>query len=207
MNGSSFVSTMSKDAQDLYLNAAVFWAVQGNMSAYNSEIWRPEVPYQSVPENALKCAAQKGKCQCPPNGLVYYGAKNEDGMLDTSQNFTSRESFHHGWTPCKDSYFGDDTLPGVKKYCFCDHLVADGGKPKHEECSKEGGKCECELGGEVVFGTPNVGKPGFEFLADHIDKDADISGTTECDKDYFGSRPDKISNFRNLACFCEAPVS
>ena len=132
------------------------------MSAYNSEIYRPEVPYESVPQNAPKCAAQKGKCQCPPNGLVYYGAQTDDGMLDTTQNYTTRESFHHGWTPCKDSYFGNTTLPGIKKYCFCDELQAMGGKHEHLECAKEGGKCECELGGNVVFGTPYYdGKPGF----------------------------------------------
>jgi hypothetical protein len=54
------------------------------MSAYNSEIWRAEVPYKSIPENGIKCAAQKGKCQCPANAMVYYGAKNKDGFLDTT---------------------------------------------------------------------------------------------------------------------------
>lgn len=184
MDGASFVDTMSQEAQDAYLYSAVFWAVQGNMSAYNSKEWAAEVPYETRPENALYCATQKGKCQCPANGIVYYGAQDKDGFLDTTKDYTSREADHHGWTSCKDSYFGNETLPGKKKYCFCDELAAHG-TIKHETCAKEGGKCECEAGGNVVFGLLN-GRDSFDFKKHHIEKDADNSGTTECSQDYFG---------------------
>ena len=39
MDGPSFVDTMSEDAQDIYLKSAVFWSVQGNLSAWNSAYW------------------------------------------------------------------------------------------------------------------------------------------------------------------------
>lgn len=203
MDGPSFVDTMSEDAQDIYLKSAVFWSVQGNLSAWNSAYWQNEVPYESRPENALKCAAQKGKCQCPLNGIVYYGAKGSDGFLDMSQDYTSREAFHHGYTPCKDSYFGNETLPGEKKYCFCDEMAAHG-RVKHKTCGNEGGNCECEAGGNVVFGISN-GRDTFNFKLPHVEKDADRSGTTKCTKAYFGSRPEKQKNSDVLQCFCEPP--
>ena len=106
MDGKSFVKTMSSTAKDIYLSAAVFWAIQGNLSAYNSEVWKKDRPYVSIPQNAVKCAAQKGKCQCDVDSVVYYGAINENGQLDTTRNYTSQEADFHGYTSCKNDFLG-----------------------------------------------------------------------------------------------------
>ena len=84
LEGKGFVDTMSTEAIEFYSQAAKYWAQQGNFSAYMSEDWGSKRPPKSDPKNAVKCAAQKGKCQCHIDSIVYYGLKGSDGRLDTS---------------------------------------------------------------------------------------------------------------------------
>jgi hypothetical protein len=114
--------------------------------------WGTKRPPKSNPKDAVKCAAQKGKCQCHVDSVIYFGLKGLDGKLDTSQNYAVGEADHSGYTFCKNEVFGDP-LPGnnQKKYCFCDETVAmqDSNVTK---CSEENGLCQCEVGGSVIYG-------------------------------------------------------
>jgi hypothetical protein len=129
--------------------------------------------------------------------VVYYGAINEKDELDTTQEYTSRDAFYHGFTSCKNEYFGLDPLPGVKKYCFCDELKAHI-NDDYQPCAKNGEKCKCEVGGSVIMGQLDETGLTFDFKKDHTEIDADISGTTPCVKDYFfmGSNPN-VADIRN----------
>lgn len=75
---------MSIEAIKYYSQAAFYYASNGNFTAYMSKDWGTQRPPKSDPKNAVKCAAQKGKCECPINSLVYYGLKSSDGRLDTT---------------------------------------------------------------------------------------------------------------------------
>ena len=88
LGGKALVETMSVEAIELYVEVAKYWATFENFTAYNSSEWGTEQPPRSDPKNAVKCAAQKGKCQCPIDSIVYYGLKGSDGRLDTSQSYT-----------------------------------------------------------------------------------------------------------------------
>ena len=107
IDGQGFVNTMSKEAIDFYSEATVYWATQGNFTAYESKNWGTKRPPRSDPKNALKCAAEKGKCECHIDSVVYYGLKGTDGRLDTSKPYAVAEADHSGYTFCKDSFFGD----------------------------------------------------------------------------------------------------
>jgi hypothetical protein len=61
----------------------MYLAAEGNFSMYNSAKWSYKKPH-SKPENAFKCAAQRGKCQCVMGSTIYYGAKDENDRLDTN---------------------------------------------------------------------------------------------------------------------------
>jgi hypothetical protein len=88
------------------------------------------------------------------NGVVYYGAINDEGTLDTEQAFLSKPAFHHGYTFCRNDYFGYDPLPGTKKYCFCDYVAAKG-ETMYDQCATEGTNCQCDIGGSIIIGQPN----------------------------------------------------
>lgn len=125
VSGDEFVSCMSQEAVRFYADAAAYWATAGNLTAFNSRYWGTRVNKQIDPKNAVKCAAQKGKCECHADSIVYYGLKTSDNKLDTSVNFASAEADHSGYTFCKNQVFGDP-LPGDKrkKYCLCDESVS-----------------------------------------------------------------------------------
>jgi hypothetical protein len=114
--------------------------------------WGTKIPPKFDPKNAVKCAAQKSKCECHAESVVYYGLKGEDDKLDTSANFFMSEADHSGYTFCKNEVFGDP-LPGDKrkKYCFCDESVAmlDAAVSK---CAEDGSNCICEFGGTIIYG-------------------------------------------------------
>jgi len=124
MTGKEFVATMSEEAVEFYSEATTYWAKEGNLTAFNSMDWGTKIPIKTDPTNAVKCAAQKGKCECHTDSLVYYGLKTTDDKLDTSENYAVGEADHSGYTFCKNQVFGDP-LPGDKrkKYCFCDESV------------------------------------------------------------------------------------
>ena len=138
LNGDAFVSTMSQEAITFYSEASVYWATQGTFTAYKSVNWGTKRPPKSNPKDAVKCAAQKGKCQCHADSVVYYGIKGSDGKLNTSLNYAVSEADHSGYTFCKSDVFGDP-LPGnsQKKYCFCDETVAFEDS-EVKKCSEEG---------------------------------------------------------------------
>lgn len=114
LDGNGFVDTMSEEAVEFYSEATAYWAQQGNFTAYESKNWGTKRPPKSDPKNAIKCSAQKGKCQCHVDSVVYYGLKGSDGRLDTSVNYAVSEADHSGYTFCKNEVFGDP-LPGNKK--------------------------------------------------------------------------------------------
>jgi hypothetical protein len=116
---------MSSEAVEFYSLASAYWAQEGNFTAYNSSNWGTKLPKRTDPKNAVKCAAQKGKCECHVDSIVYYGLKADDGKLDTTVNYAVAEADHSGYTFCKNEVFGDP-LPGDsrRKYCFCDESVS-----------------------------------------------------------------------------------
>lgn len=63
ISGEDFVDTMSDNAVNYFAESAIYWATEGNFSMYNSAKWSYKKPH-SKPENAFKCAAQRGKCEC-----------------------------------------------------------------------------------------------------------------------------------------------
>ena len=81
ISGEEFVGTMSDASVEFFSTASIFWATEGNFSFYNSAQWSYKKP-ESRPENAFKCAAQRGKCQCAWGSTIYYGAKNDEDRLD-----------------------------------------------------------------------------------------------------------------------------
>lgn len=113
IDGNEYIHTMSMEAVNLYSEATVYWAKHGNFSAFNSVKWGTPRPPKANPKNAFKCAAQKGKCECHSDSLIYYGLKSSDGLLDTSQPYFVGEADHSGYTFCKNEVFGDP-LPGNK---------------------------------------------------------------------------------------------
>jgi len=62
LDGEGFVDTMSEEAIEFYSDATVYWALNGNFTAYQSVNWGTKRPPKSNPQDAIKCAAQKGKC-------------------------------------------------------------------------------------------------------------------------------------------------
>ena len=102
IDGDRFVSTMSKEAVEFYAVAMVYWAKNGNFTAYESQGWGSPQPVKSYPSNAIKCAPQKGKCKCHIDSVVYFGLMGEDGRLDTSVNYAEAKADHSGWTPCRN---------------------------------------------------------------------------------------------------------
>ena len=55
---------------------------------------------------------------------IYFGAKNQNGKVDTSQDYTQGYAHFTGSTLCLGASFGDH-LPEVSgdKYCFCDEFI------------------------------------------------------------------------------------
>jgi len=147
----------------------------------------------------VKCTAQKGKCECHAESIVYYGLKGRDGKLDTSENYFMTEADHSGYTFCKNEVFGDP-LPGDrrKKYCFCDETVAmqDSSVSK---CAENGGECTCELGGTIYYGKPTRNGLTIDVTKDHWELDAPVDGSTKCSEKSFGTK------FTGGSCFCEMP--
>ena len=84
IDGDQFVSTMSQEAVSFYSDVFMFMADQGTLRPFQSQEWGTKIHSRSEPKNAVKCAAQKGKCECHVDSFVYYGLKGEDGRLDTS---------------------------------------------------------------------------------------------------------------------------
>jgi hypothetical protein len=169
---------------------------------YNSAKWSYKKP-QSKPENAFKCAAQRGKCECVMGSTIYYGAKDDNDRLDTTQAYNKGEADFSGSTTCKNSVFGDP-LPGTGKYCFCDELSSEI-HPVAEFCSQDGEGCECGDGNYVAYGQAitdgEANKTTIDYTFKHWEVPADKSGTTECNADLFGAD----SGLENHACFCEGP--
>jgi hypothetical protein len=160
------------------------------------------------PKNAVKCAAQKGKCECHVDSLVYYGLKAEDGRLDTSVNYAVVEADHSGYTFCKNDVFGDP-LPGDsrKKYCFCDETAAMIGS-KISKCAKEGDDCECELGGTIIYGLRTEdSERTLDITKNHWEIDAPANEIYQCSRDSFDGAIagifDDYESFQNGGtCFC-----
>ena len=152
VSGNEFVSSMSQEAVEFYSDAASYWVTAGNLTAFNSRYWGTRVPQKFHPSNAVKCAAQKGKCECHADSIVYYGLKTSDNKLDTSVNYASAEADHSGYTFCKNQVFGDP-IPGDKrkKYCFCDESVSlQDSQIFH--CADQNGGCKCPVGGTIYYG-------------------------------------------------------
>jgi hypothetical protein len=80
---------------------------------------------------------------------IYYGAKNDNDRLDTTQAYFKGEADFTGSTTCKNSNFGDP-LPGSSKYCFCDEL-SSAIHPVAEFCSNDGEDCTCKNGNNVAY--------------------------------------------------------
>jgi hypothetical protein len=178
ISGKAFVRTMSQEALEFYSEATAYWAKEGNFTAYNSMKWGTKIPPKADPKNAVKCAAQKGKCECHADSVVYYGLKGEDGKLDTSVNYIMAEADHSGYTFCKNEFFGDP-LPGDKrkKYCFCDESAEMFGAAV-TFCAKDGGSCTCELGGTVIYGQTTSNGQTIDITKEHWELDASAEGTT-----------------------------
>jgi hypothetical protein len=198
MSGEDFVGTMSEEAVEFYAEAAAYWGKEEKFSAYNSSNWGTKIPKRTDPTNAVKCAAQKGKCECHAESLVYYGLKTDDGKLDTSANYAVAEADHSGYTFCKNEVFGDP-LPGDKrkKYCFCDESVAMEGA-KVSKCAESGESCKCDLGGNIFYGYPTLNGRTIDITQDHWEIDAGMK-PTKCDASLFGA--DLVGG----TCFCELP--
>ena len=84
VSGADFVSTMSEEAVEFYSEVTAYWAKEGNLTAYNSSNWGTKIPRKTEPKNAVQCAAEKSKCECHAESVIYYGLKADDGKLDTS---------------------------------------------------------------------------------------------------------------------------
>lgn len=134
----------------------------------------------------MKCAAQKGKCQCHADSIVYYGLKGSDGKLDTSANYATAEADHSGYTFCKNSFFGDP-LPGDKrkKYCFCDESVGMNGAVL-TKCAENGQQCQCEAGGTIFYGRPTSDGRTIDISKDHWEIDAGYA-PEKCSAGTFGA--------------------
>ena len=199
MTGMDYVQTMSQEALELYSEATAYWANEGNFTAYGSRNWGTKIPQKTDPKNAVKCAAQKGKCQCHVDSIIYYGLKDDDGKLDTSVNYAMGEADHSGYTFCKNEVFGDP-LPGDKrkKYCFCDESVAmqDAAIAK---CSEYDDWCFCEPGGTVIYGQPTKNGQTIDITQDHWDMDAPSDSYIYCKENLFGAKT------KGGSCFCELP--
>jgi len=198
IDGETMVSGMSQPAINIYADAMLFWALNGNLSAYNSNIWKEPLPVVTNPANALKCAAEKGKCQCALGGVVYYGAKRTDGTLNTDKAYTFAEADHSSFTTCRDETFGFDPLPGQKKYCFCDEFQRRDAS-EYEKCANLGGDCTCAVGGTVLMavederGDLDLSRPNHEI-------DAELKGVVKCSREVFG----EIAPGENVKCYCDA---
>jgi hypothetical protein len=199
LTGKEFVKTMSEEAVEFYSEATAYWAKEGNLTAYNSVDWGTAIPRYSDPTNAVKCAAQKGKCECHTDSLVYYGLKTADGKLDSSANYAVAEADHSGYTFCKNQVFGDP-LPGDKrkKYCFCDESVGMR-DAKVARCAENGKDCRCEMGGSVIYGNPSSNGRTIDISQDHWEIEAPFNGTTKCEASNFGA------DLADGTCFCELP--
>lgn len=176
ITGEEFVDTMSDAAVEFFSTASIYWATEGNFSIYNSAKWSYKKP-KSKPENAFKCAAQRGKCQCAMGSTIYYGAKTDDDRLDQTQNYFKGEADFSGSTNCKNSIFGDP-LPGTSKYCFCDEL-ANEIHPVAEFCAATGENCECESGNAVAYGKVHLNddnETSIDLTFQHWEEPADASG-------------------------------
>ena len=198
MSGDDFVKTMSEEAVEFYAEAAAYWATEEKFSPYNSVKWGTKIPKRTNPKNAVKCAAQKGKCECHAESLVYYGLKTSDGTLDTSENYAVAEADHSGYTFCKNEVFGNP-LPGDKrkKYCFCDESVAMQGAII-SECAKTGENCNCDLGGTIFYGSPTLNGRTIDITQDHWEIDSGMT-PTKCEASVFGASNDWGT------CYCELP--
>jgi hypothetical protein len=199
ISGSDFVSTMSDAAVEYFSTSAIYWATEGNFSFYNSAKWSYKKP-ESKPENAFKCAAQRGKCECAMGSTIYYGAKNDEDRLDETQAYFKGEADFSGSTNCKNSIFGDP-IPGTSKYCFCDEL-ANEIHPVAEFCAENGETCDCESGNNVAYGQKLDGDDNttnIDLTYRHWEQAADASGSQACEASTFGAS----SGLENYACFCE----
>jgi hypothetical protein len=203
MDGKDFVKTMSVEALEMYSEAFVYYAKAGSFKAFNSKNWGTKLPPRTDPKAAVKCAAQKGKCECAAESMVYYGLKAADGTLDTSVNYNSAEADHSGYTFCKNEIFGDP-LPGnkKKKYCFCDESYAMQ-DARIVKCGTYGEKCHCDVGGLVFYGTPTPDGRTIDISKSHWEVDASPEGITNCTKETF--RGANSTNFIEGSCFCDLP--
>jgi len=201
ISGEDFVDTMSDAAVEYFSSSSLYWATEGNFTMYNSAKWSYKKPH-SKPENAFKCAAQRGKCECTVGSTIYYGAKTDDDRLDESQDYFKGEADFSGSTFCKNSIFGDP-IPGTSKYCFCDEL-SGALHPEALFCADDGADCECDDGNVVAYGTATTNDNGdsvMDLSYVHWEKAAKPSGTTNCNSEYFGAD----AGMTGQSCFCEGP--
>lgn len=63
LSGSDYVSTMSDASVQMLSNLMIFWAEEKTFDTYNSAQWSYKKKV-SEPSNAIKCAAERGKCAC-----------------------------------------------------------------------------------------------------------------------------------------------
>jgi hypothetical protein len=99
---------------------------------------------------------------------IYYGAKDENNKLDTTQAYNKGEADFSGTTSCKNSIFGDP-LPGTSKFCFCDEL-SSALHPVEEFCANNGEDCECGDGNYVNYGKATLdqdNKTALDFSYKH----------------------------------------
>lgn len=201
ISGLDFVHTMSQEALEFYSEATAYWAKEGNLTAFGSVKWGTKIPPKANPNNAVKCAAQKGKCECHAESLVYYGLKAADGKLDTSVNYAIAEADHTGYTFCKNEFFGDP-LPGDsrKKYCFCDESIGFF-DAAIVNCAKQGSNCKCEIGGTIIYGQTNTVTNSIDITKDHWELDApNDDSLTKCSPEKFGAPKTTAGS-----CYCELP--
>ena len=137
LNGPDFADSMNDDAIE-FSYSLIKWMATGELfyKSSNSEAKTPVAD----PRVAEKCAAQKGKCQCPNGSTIFYGAISSIGKLDRTQTYESRQAHFSGSTFCDSGVFGDP-LPDEDKYCFCDESTVKPVYTQDEFCGIDGETC------------------------------------------------------------------
>ena len=188
---------MSSESVQFYSEVTSYFGKFGNITAWQSTEWGTKIreasfddtdEYQQDPSNAVKCAAEKGKCKCSPKSLIYYGLQTEDSKLDVSNNYITVEAAHSGYTFCRDQVFGDP-LPkdSSKKYCFCEETPSVVDESKISWCSLPGENCDCDLGGKILYGAYDSSTNKSKISSVLWEEDAPHNGSGYCDPERFSN--------------------